>query len=165
MKSVVIAQLKKVSGFTMVEVLIGLVITAFIAISLFMILGMIYGTNEQVSSQAMSLQQARKCVDEIADSIRFATSISEVTDNSIRLTNEGGTSTISYDSGDKQVYRTNASGEKTALTRGYVQAVRFILDPDDEKGRTIIIQMTVNEGAGKKIRPTELRTVVSTLNR
>lgn len=158
--------LQKASGFTLVEVLIGLGIMSMIILGIVGIMNMVYGTNEQAVNQAITMQDARKCMNELTDAIRFAKSIVKVETNSIKLTgSDDKTYTITFDSTDKKVYRTPDGEAKAAMTRGHIQSLSFTLDPTDDKKSTIQIEMTVSSHVGNGRSPMKVQTVVSMLNR
>ena len=138
----------------MVEVLIGLLLTAFLFHAVVLLLSTSLMSWNNSVSRTVTHQSARMSVEAMTRELRFATSIaSPLPDqeaSSIRFTqvdSEGKTQTLTFHQGlssgknAQTLYRTHLPGQPAPLTQNIVSAVSFRFQPP----RLIIISLTLTD--------------------
>ena len=103
-------------GFTLVELMIGAALSAFIlagVLSTFLFLGR-SGANVQSYNDLEA--QRRQCLEIFAEDVRQARAISWASNQSITLTVDAASVTYAYDSAARQLTRTDTVGTRTLLT-------------------------------------------------
>lgn len=146
--------IKNKNGFTLVELLIGMMIFIIILTGIGVILPPSLRLYQYSFEQGVNGQNSRQILNEITNELRYASSISRISANKVQYDTD---KIISYDNGNKAIIITKNGAITKTLAKGRVSSI----DVDEliSRGNKKEIKITVTFVSGDSIT-----TKIMTLN-
>jgi prepilin-type N-terminal cleavage/methylation domain-containing protein len=136
--------LKTQNGFTLVELLIGLLILSIITLGITAALDISFRSHRFASEQIDAIREARQCLPAIIDEIKYCSSVTSISADS---------STLNYldaDNVSSTIFRDTNTGSiritKNSVTKDLtaVKVDNLVFMKNDQQGLTIKVQIDIN---------------------